>query len=60
MMAVKKVRGGYKAKSAITKKWFKTVHKTKAGAESQWRTSKKINSNRKYIRKRHASRKRKR
>ncbi len=40
-MPVKKVRGGWKAKSAITKKWFKTVHKTKAGAENQWRTSKR-------------------
>jgi len=40
-MPVKKVKGGYKAKSAITKKWFKTVHKTKAGAEAQWRTSKR-------------------
>ncbi len=41
IMPVKKVKGGYKAKSAITKKWFQTVHKTKAGAEAQWRTSKR-------------------
>ena len=54
-MPIKKVRGGYKAKAAITKKWFKTVHKTKAGAESQWRTSKKRSR-----RKRHTGRKRKR
>ena len=50
-MPVKKVRGGWKSKSAITKKWFKTVHKTKAGAEAQWRTSK-----RRSRRKRHTGR----
>ena len=39
-MPVKKVRGGWKAGSYVTKgKWFKRVYKTKAAAERRAKTS---------------------
>lgn len=40
-MPVKKVRGGWKAGSYISGKWFKKVYKTKKAAEARAMTSKR-------------------
>jgi len=51
-MPVKKVRGGWKAGSYVTKgKWFKRLYKTKAAAERRAKTS-----GRRKQRKRHTGR----
>ena len=53
-MPVKKVRGGWKAGSYVTKgKWFKRVYKTKAAAERRAKTSSRRSKRVRHTRRRY-------